>query len=88
MLAGAKEGEPEDLLGAGRKVLVSVHKALSDRGQSKSSRRRANKRKRVEMELDMERANKQHNGNNEDDEVDENVEDNGPDGSFQLQERV
>ena len=40
------------------------------------------------MELDMERANKQHNGNNEDDEVDENVEDNGPDGSFQLQERV
>ena len=88
LLAGAKEGEPEDLLGAGRKVLVSVHKALSDRPQSKASRRRENKRKRWEMEREMERANKQHNGSNEDDEVNENVEDNGPDGSFQLQERV
>ena len=88
LLAGAKEGEPEDLLGAGRKVLVSVHKALSDRPQSKASRRRANKRKRIEMGLDMERGNKQHNGNIEDDEVDENVEGNDADGSFQLQERV
>ena len=88
LLAGAKEGDPENLLGAGRKVLVSVHKDLSESGQSKSSKRRANKRKRIEMGLDMERGNKHHNGNIEDDEVDENVEDNGPDGSFQLQERV
>ena len=86
LLAGAKEGEPEDLLGAGRKVLVSVHKALSDRGQSKSSRRRANKRKRIEMELDMERANKQHNGSNGDNELNENVGNNEPDRSVLLQE--
>ena len=88
LLAGAKEGDPENLLGAGRKVLVSVHKALSDRPQSKASRRRENKRKRWEMEREMERANKQHNGSNEDDEVNENVENNGPDGSFLLQERI
>ena len=88
LVAGAKEGDPENLLGAGKKALLSVHKDLSESGQSKSSKRRANKRKRIEMGLDMERGNKHHNGNIEDDEVDENVEDNGPDGSFQLQERV
>ena len=84
LLAGAKEGEPEDLLGAGRGVLLSVHKAFSDRPQSKASRRRENKRKRWEMEM----ANKQHNGSNGDDELNENVENNGPDGSFLLQERI
>ena len=63
----------------GKKVLVSVHKDLSESGQSKSSKRRANKRKRVEAELDM-----PQNGNIEDDEV----EGNDADGSFQLEERV
>ena len=85
LVAGAKDGDPENLLGAGKKALLSVHKDLSEResGQSKSSKRRANKRKRIEAGLDM-----PQNGNIEDDEVDENVEGNDADGSFQLQERV
>ena len=83
LVAGAKDGDPENLLGAGKKALLSVHKDLSKRergqGQSKSSKRRANKRKRVEAELDM-----PQNGHIEDDEV----EGNDADGSFQLEERV
>ena len=88
LVAAAKEGESEDHLGAGRGILLSVHKAFSKRPQSKGSRRRENKRKRWEMEREMEMANKQHNGSNGDDELNENVENNGPDGSFLLQERV
>ena len=40
LVAGAKEGDPENLLGAGKKALLSVHKDLSEResGQSKSSK--------------------------------------------------
>ena len=81
LVAGAKDGDPENLLGAGKKALLSVHKDLSKResGQSKSSKRRANKRKRIEAGLDM-----PQNGNIEDDEV----EGNDADGSFQLEERV
>ena len=81
LVAGAKDGDPENLLGAGKKALLSVHKDLSKResGQSKSSKRRANKRKRIEAGLDM-----PQDGNIEDDEV----EGNDADGSFQLEERV
>ena len=83
LVAGAKDGDPENLLDAGKKALLSVHKDLSKRergqGTSRSAKKRSNKRKRVEAELDM-----PQNGNIGDDEV----EGNDADGSFQLEERV
>ena len=83
LIAGAKDEDPENLFAAGKKALLSVHKDLSKRergqGTSRSAKRRSNKRKRVEAELDM-----PQNGNIGDDEV----EGNDADGSFQLEERV
>ena len=80
LVAAAKEGESEDHLGAGEAILLSVHNAFSTRPQSKGSRARANKRKRWEM------GNEQHNGSNGDNELNENVGNNEPDGSVLLQE--
>ena len=83
LVAGAKDGDPENLLGAGKKALLSVHKDLSKRergqGTSRSAKKRSLKRKRVEAELDM--PQNENIG-------DEEVEGNDADGSFQLDERV